>query len=160
MNRPCDSSARSRAAIAVIVGLRGNARAMLVPTWIREVFTAATAAWTKADRAVSATHALSKSAPSTSAESSPSLGREPPTITPSSTIREATRWHPTSGRGTRPRGDGYWRGSLELARRRSAITLSIFEAIEGVESTSRLNTHDAGPDAVGVQAARRFDSFD
>src|SRR5213593_4690091 len=87
-NRPSDSSARSRAAIAVIVGLRGNARAMFVPTRMRDVAAAATAAWTKADRAVSATHTLSNPASSTSRESAPSPRRGPPTTTPESTTPE------------------------------------------------------------------------
>src|SRR5438552_308829 len=43
---------------------------------------------------------------------------------------------------------GYWRGSRELARRRCAITLSIFEAIEGLESMRRLKTHGVNPRVV------------
>jgi hypothetical protein len=58
-NRPPESSARSRAVIAVMVGLRGNARAMLVPTVTRSVAWHARAAWTNAEYAVSATHTLS-----------------------------------------------------------------------------------------------------
>ena len=57
--RPPDSSARSRAAMAVMAGLRGKASATAVPTVTRSVACATSVAWTKADLAVSATQTLS-----------------------------------------------------------------------------------------------------
>src|SRR6266571_2847886 len=98
-NRPPNSSARSRAAIAVIVGLRGKARAMSVPTVVRDVAAATTAAWTYAERAVSATHRLSNPASSARRASAPRAARSPPRTSPRSTDSAS----PSGGRSVRRR---------------------------------------------------------
>ena len=82
MNRPPDSSSRSHAVIAVIVGDRGNASAIAVPTLIVEVVAVAAAAVMNAVLVVSAAQQDSKPAPSTIWAIGPIIVIGPPTPIP------------------------------------------------------------------------------
>ncbi len=83
MKRSPDSSSRSQALIAVIVGERGNASATAVPTPIREVDEIAAAAWTKAEWSSSASQTDSSPAASARPARDVTSRRVPPTATPS-----------------------------------------------------------------------------
>ncbi len=78
MKRPPESSSRSHAVIAVIVGDRGNARAIAVPTLILSVAEMAAAAWMNAVLVVSAAQHDSKPASSTILAMGPTIAIEPP----------------------------------------------------------------------------------
>ena len=82
MKRSPESSSRSQAVIAVIVGERGNASATPVPTPIVRVAAIAVEAWTKAERSSSATQTDSRSACSARAARRATSASEPPTAMP------------------------------------------------------------------------------
>src|SRR5918998_4410289 len=82
MNRPPDSSSRSHAVIAVIVGDLGNARAIAVPTLILSVCCAATDAAMNAVFVVSAAQHDSNPASSTILAIGPIIDIGPPTPIP------------------------------------------------------------------------------
>jgi hypothetical protein len=82
MNRPPDSSSRSAASMAVMVGDLGNASAIDVPTLILVVAWIATDAVTKALFWVSAAQQDSKPASSTILAIGPTSASDPPTPMP------------------------------------------------------------------------------
>jgi hypothetical protein len=84
MKRPPDSSSRSHAVMAVIVGERGNARAIEVPTFIDDVSWTAAAAEMKAVFVVSAAQQDSKPASSTIFAIDPTVVIGPPIPIPKS----------------------------------------------------------------------------
>src|SRR5436190_15664752 len=56
MNRPLENACRSLAVTAVVIGLRANATAMLVPSWMRSVACAASSKFRNGSWLVSADH--------------------------------------------------------------------------------------------------------
>src|SRR5436309_3570827 len=138
MNLPPESSARSRADIAVMVGLRGKANAMSVPTVTRDVAAQATAACTNDERAVSATQALSNPACSTSRASCACSRKSPPITTPMSMSAKAT---PQERRAILPRPPPRRRRSVRQVAGRGPQALG--HDLEHLRSDLRVLGNDA-----------------